>query len=318
MIAVSSLLLMVTGFLFTCKFVTYFSQQTRDQHASYVKLTYFWSFVQVISYINIQECSNQLVVTAISFEIHDPILAIKGFLIGTMISAIVLGMGSGCLRSENKLPPFLSNSKGWSCCCTFSRFKRCKYCFTMCNIYLFVCFICTNIITTGIYVFVNPLLVLSINAYLITLIFCLVALISLPISMDYLLGKLFKSGNVKDFKANCSYICSSVPYILLFISVNLIMLLYLIVFHQLDITNTSDIFQAASSFLPSLILGTLGYFTTKFTRRKSRAKLMEPDIVLSIDDDSLKFAEEGRNLKENDDIEEESVHLLSNVEDTQL
>ena len=320
-IAASTFLLVITGFLFTCKFMTYFSQQMRGSHASYMKLTYFWSFVQIIYFINHLEFFFQLLLTAILYKLHDPILPIKIFLMGIAISAIAIGMLCGCLRNKRKFPPLLSHSKEWSpcCCCTISCFERYKYWITMCNIYFFVYIICTSTISTGIYLFVNPILVLSIVAYVITSIFCAVALYSLPMSMDYLLQKLFKSGNFKDFEANCSSICNSVPYMLLFIVVDLLMLLYLIVLYQSEITNTSDIFQAGFSFLPSLIIGTLGYFTTKFTRRKLRNKVAKPDIELSVDTDSLKLAEEGRNLKENDAIiEEETVHLLKTVEDTEL
>ena len=292
----------------------------RDHHATHVKLTYFWSFVYVISFINPIEFLAQLTVTAVIYGLRDqiPILPIREFLMGIMIVASAIGMACGCLRNEKKLPPLLSYSKEGYCCCTLSCFIRYKYCTTMCNIYFFVSFVCISVISTGIYVFVNPILVLSITVYVITSIFCYVAIFSLPVSMDYSLQKLFKSGNVQDFKVNCFYICNSVPFISLFIVVDLLMLLYLIILYQLDITNSNNIFQAASSFLPSLIVATFGYVTTKFTRRKLRNKLAEPDMELSIDNNSLKLAEEGRNLKENGDIEEETIHLLKTVEDTQL
>lgn len=315
LIAITTSLLVVTGFLFTYKFVTYFSQQMRDDRAAYMKLTYFWSFVQVISFINMYEFIAQIGVTGITCIIHDPTAPIKIFLMGIIILAIAIGTACGCLQNESQLPPLLSNSKEWCCCCTFSRFKRYKYCTTVCNLHLFVSLICTSTITTGIYAFVNPILVLSTIAYVITSIFCCVGLLSLRISVSYMLQKLSKTGNVKEFTAISSYICNSVPFILLFFVINLLMLLYLIMLYQLDITNTNDIFQAASSFLPSLILGTLGYFTTKFTRRKLRDKLKEPNTVLSVDNDVLKLAEEGEILKEN---EAESVHLLLDIEDTQL
>ena len=46
-----------------------------------------------------------------------------------------------------------------------------------------------------------------------------------------------------------------------------------------------------------------------------RNKLAQYDTDLS---DSLKLTEEGKNLTENDNVEEETIHLLQNVEDTQV
>lgn len=82
----------------------------------------------------------------------------------------------------------------------------------------------------------------------------------------------------------------------MFASINTILLFFLIVLHKSEITNTSSIFQSASSFFPSLILATLGYFTTKFTGKKTaRDKPTDvPEIEQSTKDDSLKLAEEGR------------------------
>ena len=314
--AIATSLLIVTGLLFTCKFVTYFSQQMRDDCATH-ELTYFWSFVYVITSINIIELFAQLIVTSLLYGLRDeiPVLPIKEFLIGIVTVVSAIGMACGCLRNKKKLPPLLSYTKEGCCCCTPSCCIRFKYCITMCNIYFFICFASISIVSTGIYLFVNPILVLSITVYITTSIFCYVAVFSLPVSMDYSLEKLFKSGNVKDFKANCFYICTSVPYKLLFIAVDLLMLLYLIIIYQLDISNSNNIFQAASPFLPSLIVGTSGYFTAKFTKRKMRNKLAQYDTDLS---DSLKLTEEGKNLTENDNVEEETIHLLQNIEDTQV
>lgn len=315
-IVIITVLLVLTGLIFTNNCIKQISSQMR-QRPSHIKNAYFWTFTDVISMINGFELCMQFVLIVITAS--KPVgleLLLRVFSSGMSVLAMIVGMGCG---QEKKLPPPLSQSKGCLCCCTLTNIRRYQRCTAMCNIYLLVSLICINIVPTAIYVFVNPILVLSTIASIVSLIFCFVVVLSLPYLFGHLLEDLkTKPENRKEFEKHCSLLPTYVPYILLCVTLTLSIFFYLIVLHKSSVTNTNDVVQAVASFLPSLIVGSLSYFSTmkRFTAEaKDKGLITDP---LS-DNDCLKMAEEGRTFAEKSDTEDETAHFLSaNTKDTKL
>lgn len=287
------------------------------QHPSLLNNSYFWSFVSVISVINVAELLTQIILIAIT-QVHehsivslrigshaDPKLLLRLISFATSIIAMIIGLGCGIRWEENKLPPTQPLEQlPCPCCCTPSCLKRFQQCYAMCNIYLFVSLICINIIPTAIYVFVNPILVLSTIVSIVSLIVCFVVVLPFPDLLGIWLDSLTANSKTrKEVEKSFSVLCNLVPYILLCITLTLFMLLYLILLHKSGVTNTNDIVQAAFPFLPILIPGLLGYFST--TPRVAKGDPLS-------DTDCLKPEKETTFTEEND-TEDETAHLLLNT-----
>ena len=105
---------------------------------------------------------------------------------------------------------------------------------------------------------------------------------------------------------------------------NLLMLVFLTILSNADYTYTTDIFQDASSFLPSVILGLIGYVAKKKLTAKSKEKLRMSENGLEVELEqtrgapSLRLVEEGRaTIDSNDeDNTNEAIKLLPSVEET--
>lgn len=298
LIVVSTIILVVTGQLMTIRYVKVFSEHIRD-NTTYNKLNYFWSFMIVVSIFNILEMLFQVTFIAamLSEESQDTsqLLSIKMIVLGLAILSMIIGIGFAYVQPlKDIFPLYLLHLVEASELPSNTKPLRHIHSLAMCNLFLFVSLICISFVTTMLLTLIFPILTLSLLMYIITSVFCFVTFTSASTSCGLSL-MLVKAGKTKACKAICSQACNSVPYILMFLSVNTILLFFLIVLHKSEITNTSSIFQSASSFFPSLILAALGYFTTKFASKKT-----VKDKPRDESDDSL---EEGRaHVERTDDM----------------
>ena len=120
--------------------------------------------------------------------------------------------------------------------------------------------------------------------------------------------------------------CDYILYMILIIVGNLLMLVFLTVLSNADYTYTTDIFQDASSFLPSVILGLIGYVAKKKLTAKSKEKLrmsendLEVELEQTREGRSLKLVEEGKATTNSNDEDNthETIKLLPSVEETEL
>ena len=303
MIVISTIILVTTGALLTMWYVKVFSGHIRD-NTTYNKLNYFWSFMIVVTIFNIMEILIQMsfIVAMLESKESSRFLSIKLILLGLAILSAIMGLGFGYLQRLNEIfPLYLLHLVEVSELPSNTKPLRCIHSLVMCNLFLFVSFVCISFVTTVLITLIFPILTLSLLMYIITSMFCFITIISASTSCGLSL-LLVKAGKIKACKVICSQACKSVFYILMFASVNTILLFFLIILHKSEITNTSSIFQSASSFFPSLILTALGYFTAKFTRKKELKDktTAESETEQSTKDDSLQLAEEGRALSDND------------------
>ena len=281
----------------TVWYIKMFSEHIRD-NTTYIKLNYFWSFMIVVSIFNLVEMLIQISFIGAMLESQETsqLLSIKMSLLALAVLSMIIGIGFANLQQlKNIFPLYMLHILEASELPSNTKPLRCMHSLAMCNLFLFVSLVCISFITTMLLTLIFPILTLSLLMYIITSVFCFITIISASTSCGLSL-LLVKAGKIKACKAICSQACNSVLYVLMFLSVNTILLFFLIVLHKSEVTNTSSIFQSASSFFPSLILAALGYFTTKFARKKTaKDKLTDvSETEKCTKDDSLKLAEEGR------------------------
>ena len=321
LVPIATVLLLVVGIAFSFKIVMKLSKLDQG-HQAHVKISLFWSFVSVLQFTNFVEVSVQMMLLIFAgLETNRVINIIK------FIAIIILGAFGAIIDStcdKRRLPPNPSSRK----ICGPSKHDL-DHCKAICNIFLLVFFVSTGFITTAALLFVHPVLVLSTVAYIGTSIFCMTVVFALPSSFGMIINKWTMQRNDREFKQNCAYLCDYILYMILIIVGNLLMLLFLTILSNVDDTYTTDIFQDALSFLPSVIFGVIGYAAKKKLTAKSKEKLdmSENDLEVELEQKSavhsLKLVEEGRaTINSDDEIQEdnaqETVKLLPSVEETEL
>ena len=211
-------MLVVTGQILTGRYIKLFSEHIRD-NTTYLKLNYFWSFMIVVLFINLFEMFFQMSFTWYFFVADHRLVPIKLILLGLAILSMVIGIGFGCL--QRLFPLYLLHFIKGDLIQSASKSKplRCFHSLVMCNLFLFVSFICTGFITTVLIMLVHPILTLSLIAYITTSIFCFISFVSMSTSCGLSL-LLVKDGKLKEYKAICSQACNSLLYIMMFISIN--------------------------------------------------------------------------------------------------
>jgi hypothetical protein len=321
LIPTATVLLLIAGIPFSFKLVTKLSNLDQG-YQPHVKISLLWSFISVLQFTNFIESVVQLLLIIIpALEINRTISIIK------LVAIFIVGVFGGCmgdLCNKKRLPP---NPSSRMLCGTskqdLDHFKA------LCNIFVLVFFVSTGFISTAALFFVHPVLILSTVAYICTSIFCMAVVLALPSSFGMIIRKWETQRNDREFKKNCQYMCDYILYMIVIIVGNLLMLVYLTVLSNADNTYTTDIFQDASSFLPSVILGLIGYVAKKKLTAKSKEKLRmsENDLEVELEQTtgahSLKLAEEGRATTNSDvELDEDSTHetikLLPSVEETEL
>ena len=321
LIPTATVLLLIVGVAFSFKLVMKLSNLDQGYQA-HVKISLFWSFISVLHITNFIEVVIQLLLIIFPALETNRVISIIKF-----VTIFILGGFGGCmgdLCDKRRLPPNPSSRK----LCGPSK-QDLDHCKALCNIFLLVFFVCTGFISTAALLFVHPVLILSTVAYICTSIFCMAVVFALPSSFGMIINKWEAQRNDREFKQNCLYLCDYILYMILFIVGNLLMLLFLTILSNADYTYTTDIFQDASSFLPSVILGTIGYAAKKELTAKSKEKLrmLENDCEVELEQTSgarsLKLVEEGRaTINSNDELYEDNTHetteLLSSVEETEL
>ena len=313
-----TVLLLIVGIAFSFKLVMKLSNLDQGYQA-HVKISLFWSFISVIQITNFIEVVVQLLLAIFPVLETNRVISIIKF-----VTIFILGGIGGCmgdLCDKRRLPPNPSSRK----ICGPSK-QDLDHCKAICNIFLLVFFVSTGFISTAALLFVHPVLILSTVAYICTSIFCMAVVFALPSSFGMVINKWTTQRNVKEFKQNCLYLCDYILYMILIIVGNLLMLVFLTILSNADYTYTTDIFQDASSFLPSVILGVIGYVAKKKLTAKSKEKLtmsendLESELEQTSGARSLKLVEEGRATDDehNEDNTQEIVKLLPSVKETEL
>ena len=335
----ATVFLFIAAIAFSLKIITKLS--TLDQsHQAHVKISLFWSIISVLQFTNLIELVIQVMMltifpslslmnTASESDVNDSSLFYSLKIIGIVkiifeIFFCAFGAVLGVMCDKRCLPPNPKSRK--MCGSSSSDIDHMK---ALGSIFLLVFFVSTSVITTAALLFVHPILVLSTVAYIVTSIFCMAAVFALPSSFGMIINKWKTHKNNNEFKRNCVYLCDCILYIIVIIVGNLLMLLFLTFVSSADNTYASDIFQDASSFLPSIILACIGYVAKKKLSAKSMEKQqitedlnVRPDYKRTTT--SLELVEEGRGAMNDSDNEfhdesnQEIVKLLPGVEDTEL
>lgn len=335
LIPTATVLLVIVGMAFSFKMISKLSTLDQGYQAD-VKIGLFWSFISVLLLTNFIEICIQLALMMVSVTTVDQSISQvddssplslktnRAITIVKFVCIIIMGIIGGCVGicCKKNLPP---NPNPRKPCGQMD--SDCDHFKAICNIFLLVFFASTSFITTAALLFVHPVLVLSTVAYISTSIFCMAAVLALPSSFGKMVVRFTQHQNQSEFKRNCAYLCNHSLYIILCIAGNLLMLLFLTIISNADNTYTTDIFQQASSFIPSAILGGIGYLAKKKLTAKSKEKLDIPQHDLrgtQQQKDATRLLEEGRARKDSDDefcdaSHQEMVKLLpSDVEETQM
>ena len=308
----SAALSVLTGLTFTSKYIPEFGRHLR-QHPSYKKENYFMSFMIVAMIINLTD----FLIHCFTFMLTAAPKSALPFRVISFVTpiplAILTGMLIVCCSWHDLSSLIWMDLNPPSEICTLLCYKHIKFChllLAVINICYFVVLLCINIIPIGIYMIAYPIRTLSTIAYFITLIYCLVTFVSFKGSFCFMLGWLHGTSSPKsreNVKKQCSLlIFKAIQYILISSLCSLFMLCLLIVCQQSNITNTNNIVQAVSPFFPSVILGIAGYVST-------RAKATDDEDTNPLTD-SLKLAEEGKNLTDKRGVKPIYVQLTEDSE----
>jgi hypothetical protein len=323
LVPIATVLFIIFGTGFSWRMVRKLSK-LEESYETNVKISLFWSFVYVIAFTNLYDImilipfSHRLVLVTESRTLYIVIKILSAVIIATVGAAL------GLCSSEEQFPRSHRLTSGLFCCCSLSVAKRMDRAISTCSIFVFVYLIGISIISTTALMAVYPILVLSTVTYIMTSMFSMVSLLAIHDSVGMLMHRWSTSQSNTELRKHRLRLCDSCLYIIGIIALNLLNLIYLLILSRVD--NTSDLPQSLSSFLPSFILGVVGYFAKKKLTAKKRKNFKEQ---LSIDNEhtpsSPKRKEkisplvlEGEQTPTSSDNENETTKLLTNIEETEL
>jgi hypothetical protein len=320
LIPIATVLFLIFGTGFSWRMVRKLSK-LEESYETDVKISLFWSIVCVIAFTNAVDIIILLIFSMIIVT-KSRTLYIVIKILSPVIIAIV-GAALGFCSSEEQFPRSIRFTTDPFYCCPLSVAKRIDQAIAICSIFVFVYLIGISIISTTALMAVYPILVLSTVTYIMTSMFSIVSLLAIPNSFGLLMYKWSTSQNDTELRKYRSQLCDSCLYIIGIIALNLLNLIYLLILSKVD--NTSDLPQSLSSFLPSFIIGVVGYFAKKKLIANKRKNFKEQ---LSIDNEhtpsSPKHKEvsplvlEGEQVPTSSDNENETTKLLTNTEETEL
>ena len=309
----------VIGMVVSWRLVTQLIASEKDYDTDIKSL--FWSSIKVLVATNSIEILVLVILWIKPFRnniMSATISAVKVALIICIgIKGIMLGF---CVPVKNE-------SETTNSCSIVM--NRVKYSCALCNLFLFAFFVGISIVSTTAMIVVHPILVTSTILCICTTIFSFSVLFAIPNSFESMMRRrITKQNHQKYYSSLCNYLL----IVILVIAINSIVLLYLAILSKVDHTYTDSVIQDASSVLPSIIPGMIGWYfaKTKLTARRKKGLKddvdtdeSEKDLEISLLQDKADLSSSAMKLVEDresttSDNESELTKLLPNTKETAL